>query len=338
MINRKHITALLIEDNRGDARLIREVLLRAEEVRFTLAHAETLQDGLSQLKAEAFDVILLDLSLPDSYGLDTVTRIHNAADQLAIVVLTGDSDHSLGMEAVKAGAQDYLVKGETDARLLVRSVRYAIERKRYQYEAREYAALQERQRLARELHDSVSQTLFTASAMAESAVRQFNTRPERAHDLIKQVHALSVEALAEMRVLLLELRPDSLMQVGLQRLFEQYLRPIQNRRRFEVAFNVPDGLEVPPAVQMALYRIVQEALNNIDKHAQARHVEVSVSPQVGGLTLMIVDDGIGFDADSIAPTSLGLSMMRERASEIGASIRIVTAPRKGTQIIVQWPE
>ncbi len=121
---------LLIEDNPGDARLIREMLLEARSIKFDLKIVDRLAPGLDYLGREAVDVLLADLSLPDSFGLETLITIHRKFPAVPIVVLTGLDDERQGLTAVQAGAQDYLVKGQVESQLLVRAVRYAIERKR----------------------------------------------------------------------------------------------------------------------------------------------------------------------------------------------------------------
>lgn len=128
------IVVLLIEDNPGDAGLVRARLAEARNVRFTLRHESRLAAGLARLQTERADVVLLDLSLPDSHGLDTVVQFKLAQPELPIVVLSGSTDEDLALAALKAGAQDYLMKGESDSRLVQRAIRYAIERKRLELE------------------------------------------------------------------------------------------------------------------------------------------------------------------------------------------------------------
>ncbi len=127
------IHILLVEDNPGDARLLHETLREAGDESFDMYHAETLAEAIDQLGGPVCcEVVLLDLSLPDCQGLETIRRVEAAAPAVPIVVLTGHADESLGLEALRIGAQDYLVKGQTDGRLLVRAIRYALERKRVQ--------------------------------------------------------------------------------------------------------------------------------------------------------------------------------------------------------------
>ena len=129
-MNDKHIKVLLIEDNPGDVRLIREILAEVRGARFDLECADRLSAGLERLAAGGIDVILLDLGLPDSQGFDTFSKVYAQSPQAPILLLTGLDDEALAVQAVQQGAQDYLVKGQVDGNLLVRAMRYAIERKR----------------------------------------------------------------------------------------------------------------------------------------------------------------------------------------------------------------
>jgi PAS domain S-box-containing protein len=124
------LTVLLIEDNAGDARLLMEYLSDAPANPFVLEHVQTLADGLDRVKRGGIALVLLDLSLPDSFGLDTFARAHQTAPEVPIIVLSGRDDEALAIRTVHEGAQDYLVKGQVDTRLLMRAMRYAIERKR----------------------------------------------------------------------------------------------------------------------------------------------------------------------------------------------------------------
>ena len=135
----KPIRILLIEDNPGDVRLIREMLAEAATTGFDLVCADRLSTGLERLLQGGIDILLLDLGLPDSQGVDTFTKVHGEAPEVPIIVLTGLDDDVVAVTSVGAGAQDYLVKGQMDSNLLVRSIRYAIQRQRMQAELRALA-------------------------------------------------------------------------------------------------------------------------------------------------------------------------------------------------------
>lgn len=136
----QRIRALLIEDNPGDARLIELMLAEADGNSFEVRRAERLEDGFRELGSGGIDVVLSDLSLPDSQGIDTFLRLHARAPHVPIIVLSGLNDTTLALSAVHQGAQDYLIKGQVDGQLLARAMRYAIERKRMSEQLHAYAA------------------------------------------------------------------------------------------------------------------------------------------------------------------------------------------------------
>lgn len=138
-MERQPITVLLIEDNPGDARLITELLTEVKVVSFHLERVEQLQQGLDRLARGGIDVVLLDLSLPDSHGLDTFAAAHASARSVPIIVLTGLDDETIAIKAVKEGAQDYLFKGQVDGELISHAIRYAIERQKMLMELEGYA-------------------------------------------------------------------------------------------------------------------------------------------------------------------------------------------------------
>jgi DNA-binding response OmpR family regulator len=129
-MNLEPIKVLLIEDNKGDASLILEMLKKSENAQFELTHTPRLNEGLSLLENEKFDVILLDLGLPDSEGLKSFKVTLKKNPTTPIIILTGLANEEIGIKAIKYGAQDYLVKGEFNGKLLVRAIQYAIERKK----------------------------------------------------------------------------------------------------------------------------------------------------------------------------------------------------------------
>ncbi len=212
-----------------------------------------------------------------------------------------------------------------------------IQNARQHQQIRELSTIQERQRLARELHDSVTQALFTTTVMADSALRQWKVNPNKAHSLMTQVLQLATAALAEMRVLLLELRPQALVQVSFEHLIQQLLASLKGRKQITIDTEIDTIPVLPADVKMSLYRIAQEILNNLVKHSGATHTKIQVKNQPDKLTLTIQDNGIGFDLDQVAPSQLGLGMMYERANIIGANLQIESIAGQGTQITVTWP-
>lgn len=140
----KEVHVLLVEDSPGDRRLICEMLGEATGARFCVTTVGRVSEGIERLSEGGIDVILLDLTLPDSQGMETFARVHARAPSVPVVVLTGLDDETLAVEAVRKGAQDYLVKGQVDGQLLARSIHYAIERRRVEG-ARERLLVSERE-------------------------------------------------------------------------------------------------------------------------------------------------------------------------------------------------
>jgi len=201
---------------------------------------------------------------------------------------------------------------------------------------RERAALAERSRLARDLHDAVSQTLFSASLIAEALPKLWQRSPETAAQKLEELRQLTRGALSEMRTLLFELRPAALGDAELPDLLRHLANAFTARTRLPVELNIEGQPDPPAGVKAVFYRVAQEALNNTAKYAQARQVAMHLSGGREQLRLEIRDDGRGFDPPAIPPDSLGLNIMRERAQSIDASLRIRSAPEQGTTITLDW--
>ena len=196
---------------------------------------------------------------------------------------------------------------------------------------------EERRRLARDLHDAVTQTLFSASLIAEVLPDVWDANEEEGRRRLEELRLLTRGALAEMRTLLVELRPNALVQIPLPDLSRQLCEALAGRTRLPIEISIEGGRKLPPDVQVALYRILQEALNNVVKHSKATQAFVALRLR-DTVRLSIVDDGCGFELAQVPPEHLGLTIMRERADAIGAQLRITSQPGEGTQVSVTWLE
>ena len=218
----------------------------------------------------------------------------------------------------------------------------AVENARLYEQAEQHAASAERSRLARDLHDAVTQTLFSASLIAEVLPRLWERNPEQGRQRLQELHELNRGALAEMRTLLLELRPAALEEAELGDLLRQLGESVTGRARMPVTVQLEGKCTPPLEVKVALYRITQEALNNVVKHAEAGQAWVSLrctsSPtgEEPGVELRIRDDGRGFDPASIPLDHLGVGIMRERAATVGATLEIESQAGHGMQIVIVW--
>ena len=217
-----------------------------------------------------------------------------------------------------------------------------IENARLYEQAQRLAVLEERSRLARELHDAVTQTLFSASLIAETLPALWESDQEEGRQLLKELQQLNRGAMAEMRTLLLELRPASLSEASLDGLLRQLGEAVTGRTGIPVDVLVDGECVLPSDVHVTLYRIAQEALNNVVKHARASHVTVNLNctPSVDGerVELTVIDDGVGFVSGDVEPGELGLGIMHERAMSIGAAFDVDSQLGRGTRVGVEWAE
>jgi signal transduction histidine kinase len=255
--------------------------------------------------------------------------------ELAVPIKIGDKVTGiLDIEADRARAFNEL--DLFTAQTLADQLAVAIENARLYEQAQELATLKERTRLARDLHDAVSQTLFSASLIAEVLPRLWERNPEEGRKRLEEIRQLTRGALAEMRTLLLELRPAALTDAELSDLLRQLAESITGRARIPVDLEVRGPGPQPPEVKVALYRIAQEALNNVAKHSGATRAKVSLSGDGNRIELIISDNGKGFDVNSTSPSSLGLGIMQERARGIDAQVTIVSHVGQGTTVTVNW--
>jgi ligand-binding sensor domain-containing protein/signal transduction histidine kinase len=273
---------------------------------------------------------------------------------LAVLVAGAAAGYQLRVRGIEARSRD-LEKLAADRTVALSRANELLkqeisERKRAEealaQRAAEAAVAAERSRLARELHDAVTQLLFSASLIAEALPDIWENDEEEGRELLAEMRRLSRGALAEMRTLLLELRPAALIETSLAELLSQLAEAAVGRTDVTITVE-QDGeltLELPRDVHVALYRIAQEALNNIIKHARAHQATISLGCVRCGdgsdgqqqVTLSVSDDGCGFDPDRVLPDHMGLGIIRERADRIGAELDIESESGRGTEVMVKW--
>jgi signal transduction histidine kinase/HAMP domain-containing protein len=213
----------------------------------------------------------------------------------------------------------------------------AIQNAQLYEQAQQVATLEERQRLARELHDSVTQALYGVTLYAEAAARLLSAGDaELASNHLREVRQTAQEALREMRLLIFELRPPVLEEEGLVAALETRLEAVEGRSGLETDFILEGDIRLPTDVEEGLYRIAQEALNNALKHAQAKCIAVKLRQEAQAVTLEVNDDGIGFDPSTAREQGgLGLPGMEERAVGLGGRLAVNSRPGKGTSVKVE---
>jgi nitrate/nitrite-specific signal transduction histidine kinase len=237
---------------------------------------------------------------------------------------------------VSAGSHDLSSEQLAPLAAVGNQIGMAVDNARLFEKAEESAATAERDRLARDLHDAVSQTLFSVSLIAEVLPRIFERDPAQAKDRLEELRQLTRGALAEMRTLLLELRPAALAEANLADLLKQLAEAVTGRARIPVELRIESCGKLPTEVRVALYRISQEALNNVVKHSGATRAALSFTCEGDEIRLVIGDNGSGFDAVKAGAGQLGLGIMMERAEAVGATLELDSKPGLGTTVCVGW--
>jgi signal transduction histidine kinase len=217
--------------------------------------------------------------------------------------------------------------------LIADQIGMVIDRSMLRQKAKQAAVMEERQRLARELHDSVTQSLYSLTFMADGLRGLAEQQAwEQVQQQLAFMQDISQQALKEMRLLIYELTPSSIEQQGLVKMLQQRLSYVEQHAGMKTQLKIEGEIHLPLSMQISIYRIAQEALNNIIKHAHAKHVEVLLSSRQERLLIQIKDDGTGFDLALIPSGGMGLNNMAEHVNQLGGTLKIASSLGKGAVI------
>jgi signal transduction histidine kinase len=362
---------LLVEDSVSDAALLEESILSSGVKDLSVSVVGSLRESAEHLKDNHIDATLLDLSLPDSSGLETVQRVRIVCPDMPIVVLTGIDDEKTGIEAVRMGAQDYLVKGQADGKLIARAVRYAIERKRAEQEIQkardelearvmertmelrlsqeklrslaaelELTEERERRQIASDLHDSIGQILSFASRELKTLQK---SSPAKLSKSLGQVCSQLDKAIEQARTLSFDLSPSILYDLGFEVAIEDLVDKFSREKKIRCSFeNCTKPKPLTDDVKILLYRAVRELLINAAKHSHADVVKVSLLRSGSDIYVTVEDDGRGFDASVLnggmeKVKGFGIFNIRERLNHIGGQFKIESGKDKGTIVTLIAP-
>jgi signal transduction histidine kinase len=315
---------------------------QAQPARYALADLGAVWDRLSRDEP----VVIADVQggTPEAAALraslgDQILRAGKTLVRSLMLVPLVARGQIIGVLAVTNGLPTAFGDRETSLALgIARQAAVAIENARLHERAQQAAVIEERQRLARELHDSVTQALYGISLYAEAAGRALTDGDiQPVANNLQEIRDTTQEALAEMRLLLFELRPPLLQERGLAAALRARLQGVETRAGLVTRFDCDTDERLSPDKEQELYRIAQEALNNVVKHAHAGRVDVRLAIAAGEAELEISDNGVGFERSLSGGYGLGLRGMHERVERLGGTLRIDTSPGAGTRLRVDVP-
>ena len=264
---------------------------------------------------------------------DSLARTADGTPRMVIGIIADITEERQAAERLAEQEAEY--RRLLEQRIAERTDELNLANERLREKAAQDAVAAERTRLARDLHDAVTQTLFSTTLIADVLPEIWEMNQNEGKRRLEEVRQLTRGALAEMRTLLVELRPNALVEVPLPTLLRQLTEALIGRSRMNIQLSAEGERKLPADVQIGLYRLAQEALNNIVKHAKASQAVVTL--RLGDtVRLTIADNGIGFAPSTVTADHLGLKIMRERAEAIGAKLTIESEPGEGTQISVIW--
>ncbi|HYF29600.1 MAG TPA: response regulator [Chitinophagaceae bacterium] len=336
------LTILIVEDTPSDSYLIEEMLLSSTLGIEEIYTAERLADALVILKEHPVSLVLLDLSLPDSAGIDSMVQLKEIGQKTPIIILTGYNDSEMAFEALKHGAQDYLVKGEFNAGFLVKSIQYSIERIRLQNEislkkkqiiqAVLTAQENERRGIGLELHDNINQILSAIQLNLGFALEHSS----KAKELIVKSMGNTSLAIEEIRKLSKALiLPGNLKELGLVASIDLLINDLHPVTDINLTLDVSDLQEalLSEEQKINLYRIVQEQINNILKHAHCSKVNIRLDTTEQQVRLIVSDNGVGFDTRA-ARKGIGLTNIISRTELFNGKVNINSSPGNGCTLEV----
>jgi len=356
-LDKSTVRMLMVDDDQDDHVLFRHTLGEIPNFRFRVDFVTSYDRALEWMAHHTCDVVFIDYSLGEKTGLELLHELHETGSDIPAIMFTGRGNPDVDKKAMQEGAADYLEKTGLTPDLLERTIRYALERHRtlslLRERRKELETLskklltiqeKERERIARELHDGTGSTLTAVKyALEEKLYYQNNGEPSGGTSLEELISWVK-QAMNEVRGTCSQLRPDLLNDMGLSTAIASLCKKTEK---------VCEGLKITRHVEMneedvsdelktAVYRILQEALNNIVKHSRATQTEIQLSQSADGVLLSIRDNGTGFTLarstkEATEETGMGLASMRDRTEIFSGQFELRSRPGQGTAIRCFWP-
>ncbi|MFZ2632472.1 MAG: response regulator [Desulfosalsimonadaceae bacterium] len=352
------IRILLVEDDEDDYVIIQDVISEIKYMQIELTWADNYDSALEAAKNGAYDIFIIDYFLRGFTGLDLIGAFRNNGLRKPVIVLTGQGDHGIDLQAMAAGASDYLEKDKITPPLLEKVIRYAIAQSEILESLKESeeqlrvlsarlidAQESEKKRIAKDLHDSIGSNL--AAIKFEIQKQQMSFSPDAtppSPPCFTNLNDLLNETIEETRRICMSLRPSVLDDLGIIIAIQWFCRKfgqIYSTIRIQNDLKA-DEKEIPEPIKIVVYRVIQEALNNAAKHSNATVVHILFEKRRDNIFLTITDNGCGFDVKAKRTHrndagGIGLLSMVERVSGSGGSLRISSDGNSGTEIRAVWP-
>ncbi len=354
------IKVLLVDDDEDDYVIVRELLAEIPLVeRFVLEWSRSGGGAWELIQQTRYDICLMDYKLDVGDGLELLRDFRRRGFTGPIIMLTGQGDRHVDLQAMKEGATDYLEKGSLNAVLLERSIRYALQRERMLAALREseerlrllsaklvQAQEKEREIVAKDIHDSIGSNLAAVKYGLEEKLSRMDRRGKTPEGItLERLLSIVRETIEETQRVCMDLRPSMLDDIGILATIQwmsHKFQEIYSRIRIEIRLEIREE-EIPERLKIVIYRILQEALNNISKHSGADTVRLFLGKKEAELEFEIEDNGCGLDgagsrsSHDSAEGGMGLATMRERAELSGGVFEIRSERGKGTRLWACWP-
>ena len=343
---------LCLEDDPFDRQLLLETLT-ADGLQCEFVHAETREEFDAALGSGRFDVVLSDYTLPSYSAMAALALTRELQPDTPFVVVSGTIGEERAVECLKSGATDYVLKGNLDrlAPVVRRALREAEERTRRKNVEQALRALtgrlqatreEERMEMAREIHDELGEALTGLKLGLTWIRRRLHWRAKTARNQVSakidELGALADATADRVRKICAELRPNILDDLGLVPAIQWQAREFQSRSHIRCSVRLPASLDVREDQAIAIFRIFQEILTNVARHARATGVFISLKKTAKDVQLRVADNGRGIESAAVASNqSLGLLGMRERAALLGGTLDIRGLPGRGTTVRVSFP-
>lgn len=332
-----------------DDELLNRMLLltNLQESDYMVEMAEDGLQALQMLQTREFDAVLLDLIMPRMDGYQTLARMRSdpRLRRIPVIIISSLDDMESIVRCLEMGATDYLSKPFNPALLhaRIRGSLASLQEERMALMREQFAQVtavqeEERQRIARELHDGLVPVLASLSIRLHTVGKRLDRDEHPAAGEIKEMAEQAQATSRDIRRLIRDLRPVALDELGLVPAIRQHLARCEQEHGLLIDLLADEGQRLAAPMEIALFRIVQEAVNNIIQHAQAQHVCVTLKRAREQVTLQVVDDGQGFDAQ--LPRSgrhVGLWSMRQRVEQLGGQFEVDSAPGRGTVLTAVIP-